>query len=723
MLDDVNDYQPVRYRSASKDWLMKHLWLQLVGCCCLALFSNTLWSAMAEPVDAAVAEPEPVLELESFTVTATRRASPLLEVSEAVTLVGAGEITRKAPGVLAEVLRGQVGTFFQQTTPGQGSPIIRGLKGSEVLHLVDGMRLNNAFFRNAPNQYLALVDAFAVSQLEVIRGSAPALHGADAMGGVVQVLTAEPEFLSDQFQSEGRIYGSFDSVDEAFVGRAEAAVGSAGNVLSGGVTWQDRGDRTTGGGDEVSPTGYRSEAADLKWRYQLTDDSELMLSGQVLEQPSTPRSDELVPGFGLPLPSSVIYEFQPNRRSFLHARYRLQSDARWFERMEIHLARQVITDDRFSQERGSVEQVNESNESTLDGFTVQFNTPWDSGSASSSELVWGLEVYLDEVRSTRLVTDTDSGAYAIARGRFPDQSSMDSLAVYATNRWQWQRINLEAGLRYSNFDVYLPGDERVPTASLKPDDLTGDLHASYELRPGLRLFSNMGRGFRPPNVFDLGALGPRPGNRYNQPNPNLEPETVWSYDLGVKTASNNFEGEVFVWYSDYQDKITSVLTGETTPEGRAIVSSANLNRATLYGIESGLRWRFAPGHTLYGALNYTHGEEEDIALGTVPADRVPPLNGRLGLTWTPGKGLRVEPWLDFASAQDRLSPRDQTDPRIDPEGTDGYVIVNVLTEWAVNPKLDLGVRLENLLDEQYREHGSGLDAPGRNLGVWADFRF
>jgi len=662
-----------------------------------------------------------VIELESFRVTATRRSAGLLDVNEAVTLVNRDAITRRAPDVLAELLRGQTGTFFQQTTPGQGVPIIRGLKGSEVLHLVDGMRLNNAFFRNAPNQFLGLVDSFAVKQVEVIRGSAPALHGADAMGGVVQVVTAEPVFSGDERQSKARLYGSVDSVDKGLVGRAEGATGTAGNVISGGVTWLNRGDRAVGGGETIIPTGYRSQAADLKWRYQLAESSELMLSGQVLEQPSTPRSDELLPGFGLPLPSSEIYEFQPNRRSFLHARYRLQSESNWFENVEIHLARQVITDDRLSQERDSAALVTEANESTLDGFTMQFNSPWSSASASSRELVWGLEVYLDEVRSNRLITDTETGESEYARGRFPDQSTMDSVAAYVANRWDWQRASLEAGLRYSRFDVYLPGIGNIPTASAKPDDLTGDVHASYELRPGVKLLSNIGRGFRPPNIFDLGTLGPRPGNRFNQPNPTLKPESVWSYDLGLKTASATLETELFVFYSDYQDKITSVLTGETTAEGRAIISSANLNSATLYGIESGLRWRFAPGYSVYGVVNYTRGEEQDETLGSVPADRIPPLNGRLGLAWETGVGIRVEPWLDFASEQDRLSPRDQTDPRIDPRGTNGYVIVNVLASWRINPKLEMGIRLENLLDEQYREHGSGLDAGGRNFGLWFDY--
>ncbi len=91
--------------------------------------------------------------------------------------------------MIAELLRAEPGTFFQQTTPGQGTPIIRGLKGSQVLHMVDGIRLNNALFRNAPNQYLGLVDSFATQRMEVVRGAQGSLYGADAMGGVLNILT------------------------------------------------------------------------------------------------------------------------------------------------------------------------------------------------------------------------------------------------------------------------------------------------------------------------------------------------------------------------------------------------------------------------------------------------------------------------------------------------------------------------------------------------------
>ena len=308
---------------------------------CLFLLCGIAASLHADDM-ADEAELNQARSLETVQVTATRTEQSIHDVSEAVSVVTADEIDRQAPELLAEMLRGVPGAFFQQTTPGQGIPIIRGLKGSQVLHLVDGMRLNNAFFRNAPNQYLGLVDAFATERLEVVRGSAPSLYGADAMGGVVQVLTAEPELSGPQWHADGRIYGSFDSADSGVVARAQAAAGKDGVAISGGVTYQDHSNRETGGGILVSPSAYRVKAADFKWRRKFGANSELMLSAQYLQQPSTPRVDELVPGYGQDHPSSDQYEFQPNQRGFLHARYRLDSDARWFSSFEAHLARQVM---------------------------------------------------------------------------------------------------------------------------------------------------------------------------------------------------------------------------------------------------------------------------------------------------------------------------------------------------------------------------------------------
>ena len=124
----------------------------------------------------------------------------------------------------------------------------------------------------------------------------------------------------------------------------------------------------------------------------------------------------------------------------------------------------------------------------------------------------------------------------------------------------------------------------------------------------------------------------------------------------------------------------------------------------------------------YAVVNYTRGEESDGG-ATVAADRIPPLNGRFGVVWQPRDEWRLESYLDFAGRQDRLSPRDEDDPRINPLGTPGWGTFNLLLSWQASERLELGARLLNLGDNNYREHGSGIDAPGHNFGLWLNTLF
>ncbi len=105
---------------------------------------------------------DPVIE--EIQVTASRRPVARSEVAAAVTVVDAEEI--RGLKLTTDALAATPGVFLQQTTPGQGAAIVRGLKGSEILHLVDGLRMNNAIFRNAPTQYLALVSPASVERLK-----------------------------------------------------------------------------------------------------------------------------------------------------------------------------------------------------------------------------------------------------------------------------------------------------------------------------------------------------------------------------------------------------------------------------------------------------------------------------------------------------------------------------------------------------------------------------
>ena len=647
--------------------------------------------------------------VEIVQVTATRVQQSVFDTSVAVNVVDARELAVSTPRVISDLLRGQPGVFVQQTTPGQGIPIIRGLKGSENLHLVDGMRLNNAFFRNAPNQYLALVDVANLERLEVVRGPASALYGSDAMGGVVQMLSVEPRFDDPYLELNSRL--TVATADRSFGWSGSAEGGDQNQSWRAHVNYTDVDDRRTGDGVRVKPSGYESRSFNSRYRRRLDQGGDFNIGLQYLRQPSTPRVDELLPGFGQQQPDSEQFLFKPNQRTFVHARLRNEIASSWADEFQLNLAWQEIRDDRLTQNFGSSVLRRERNSSQLWGLTGQLSRAGTVG----ADWVYGFELYHDRVHSQRLGIDLESGLSQPLLARYPDGSTQSSMAIYASSGWDiGLATQLTAGARYSGSKAKIARADRFQGTAVAANALTLNLGLSHALSKQLKLVSNFGQGFRAPNIFDLATLGERPGNRFNIANGDLGPERVDSLDVGLKWQSYKLRAEAFVFYSDYADKITSVATGALTDDGRQVVQSRNVNQVTLYGLELAAVYQLSPLLQLKANLNWTRGRERDAGGGEQDADRIPPLNGRIGLNWDLNESVALSFWSDFASRQDRLSDRDRADPRINPLGSAAWVSANLRLDWTLSAAWRLGLTVENLLDRSYREHGSGIDAAGIN---------
>jgi len=662
-------------------------------------------------------DPSNPVPLDRIQVTATRVPTTAFDVPTAVTIVDAAEIAERTPSTIADYLRGQPGAFVQSTTPGQAIPIVRGLKGSEVLHMVDGFRLNTAFFRNSPNQYFALVDSQNVESIEVVRGPSSTLYGSDAMGGVVQVLTPEQRFEGSSWDGRGHLRTQFASADLSSLTRLDGAAGRDDVSISAGFTYQNVEERRPGGGGRLPYTNFNVWAADSKLIWALAPDHELMFNVQYLKQPSTPRYDELVTSFHQDAPNSEEFFFEPNDRLFAQARYRWQANNAAFDSAEFHLGYQEINDDRRSRGTGSSNRDLETNEDRLRGLTGTFTKQ-----AGAHTFVYGAEGYWDTVDATRTRINLETGETTVRAPRFPNGSTMDSFALYLNDsielgpRWQ-----LDIGGRYSSFEIKLPAGDTGIGADLEPDDFTGNAGLTFKATDTVHLVTNIGRGFRAPNVFDLGVFGERPGGRFAIPNSDLKPETVVTWDFGVKLDQPGFQAEAFVWQSHYKDKITSVDIGEDE-DGLILVQNRNVTELDLWGAEFGARWGITETVDINAVINYTRGEEK-YAGDQYDADRIPPLNGRLGARWRFAPDWNVEGWTLYAARQDRLSPRDVEDPRVNPAGTAGWNTWNVRVGWDFAPQATLALALENLADRRYREHGSGVDEAGHSAILTLDWRF
>lgn len=682
---------------------------------------------LAAGVGCAAAQPPVVLP--GVQVTAGRGAQSLTATSRAITTIEGEALDAATPQVLGDLLRGQPGVFLQSSGPGQGIAIVRGLKGSELLHLVDGMRLNMAFMRNAPSQYLALLDPYNVARVELLRGAGGTLHGSDALGGVLQVLTPEHRFDGAAWQLHGRLRTAYGSADVARIGRAELAAGRENLSLTGGLTRLQFGSRDIANGGRQPFTDYDMQAANAKLLWSPRAGHELMLGNQFSRVPKLPRYFEIVGGPG-GAGSGLPVFFEPNARHFLHARYRGEVTSPLADTVEVHLARQIIDDDRNRLVNANTRE-NETNRSTLTGLTAQA-----VASRGARRWTYGLDLYDDRVDSARWRTRLADGAVSVHDPTFPDGARTRDLGVYLNGDWQaTPRWLLQSGLRYSHIDTALPATAVSAAADIVNDDLTAHLGSAFAVTPTLRWTANLARGFRAPNIFDLGTLGPRPNTApqaINLPNTALDKETLISADTGLSWVRDGLRIELSLFHAWHDDRIepreptgNTVAEGQfgcTEPQGCVEVRSENLAEAHFWGIESGLRASLGEAISLSATLNFTRGEERRGAVSG-PANRIPPLQGRLGLAYATRSNLRIEPWLDFAAAQRRLDDDDRSDLRIDPEGTPGWVSANLRLAWAPTPAWRLQLDALNLLDRAYREHGSGIDAAGFGIVLGADWRY
>lgn len=142
--------------------------------------------------------------LDPIVVTATRQETRVSEVLADVTVIEREEIERNAGGTVMDLLAQQPG--IQVATnggPGTYAAIyVRGARSEQTKILVDGLPINSIDSTGSPLRYLPLAN---VERIEILRGPGSTLYGADAIGGVIQIITRKgsPGLKVDGFVGYG----------------------------------------------------------------------------------------------------------------------------------------------------------------------------------------------------------------------------------------------------------------------------------------------------------------------------------------------------------------------------------------------------------------------------------------------------------------------------------------------------------------------------------------
>ncbi len=742
------------------------------------------------------AEAHPI-ELDEITVI-TRVAKDTFRTPNAISVIDRAQIERINGDIAPRILRETVGVWAQQTTAGQGSPLLRGLTGYQAFLSIDGVRLNNSTFRSGPNQYLGTISPDSLDRIEVLRGSGSMLYGSGAMGGVISMFTKDLilDNATEKWEIQSRAFGRFASGASERLGRLEV-MGSRNRLgFSVGASARRFGDVNPGNGydlhyknrkfeivtdrpsgvklsegppynvpdrwliDSETPLDWSAYDGDAKLAYQLSDTSAVNLAYQLWRQPKTPRYDKIAPR------EFDEFFFEPQHRDLLYVTYLSEPTSSAIDQLRFTASFHRQKEGRNELKRDASERRERFDTVNTFGLSAQAT----NSSPPMQRVVAGGEFYFDTLSSQTVKTDITTGAETVdsTKGRFIDGSRFWDANLYVQDEIELHdRIELTLGGRYTHYNTQADLSVRshqFGDFNESGNALTGSAGVVAGITDGLNVVGNFATSFRAPSLNDTTAVEVT-NEGIDSPSPDLESETGWTAEGGFKARYQEFIGSLTLFHSRISDLVSRVAV-EDAYAGKAPPSLIteiqrnnpdidvyvfdNVDEVQIQGIEFAGMVPIQYSWSVYGNAMFTRGKVLVINGAAPNPDnpweerirREPPLNGMFGLRWhPPANRFWAELFVRGATEQRRLSRSDIRDPRIPGttretgevtfnsdgeaigQGSPGWVTLNLRGGIQMTEVNRLTLALENLLDKRYREHGSGINAPGFNVIVSLDNRF
>ncbi|MBL7781799.1 MAG: TonB-dependent receptor [Saprospiraceae bacterium] len=702
-----------------------------------------------------------VVQIRETVVSATRSKQARSAVAQQVLLVRKPEIEQMNAQTTADLIQQSGAAFVQRSQQGGGSPVLRGFEASRVLLVVDGIRMNNAIYRAGHLQNILTIDNAMLDRAEVLYGPSTTVYGTDALGGALCFFTKNPVFSqSRKLKTVGSAFVRYGTVNEEKTAHADVSLG--GKKIAGilSMTYSDFGDLRMGKnpGSEGRFGERPTYVARINGRDSIIANSDpyvqkfsayqqMDMMGKVVFRPNAhamhtlnvqlstssdiPRYDRLTDkGAGGNGFASAEWYYGPQDRRMVA--YKLEKQqVGWFDEFQTTVNWQGIEESRHNRNFGATRRTDRVEALNVFGIVSELGKTW-----GNQALRLGLDAQYNDVKSTARRVDVNTGAESAQSTRYPDGGSQTlHIAAFATHQWQRKNWSFSEGLRagfaaldarFDNKDFYpFPFDkaqQRTPVVS-------GHAGAVWNGPGKWRFAVNASTGFRVPNVDDLAKVFDSAVGNVVVPNPDLKPEKTFNLDVNLsRNITNRLRWENVLWGTLLQD---AIITDVYTFNGQdsilydgmnsRVLANQNARKARLFGFSSGLDADLSAQWAVYASVSYTKGEIIESE-NNKPLDHIPPLYGRAGLRWHTPKAV-VETWTLFNTKKtiDQYNNEGEDNAQYAPPGgMPGWFTLNLRATYRFSQVFALQTGLENILDRQYRNFASGINAPGRN--VWVTLR-
>ncbi len=695
----------------------------------------------------------------AVTVSLRNTASTLSEVI--VTGVSRGTEIRKSPVSIAlitkkemdmnvnnnlidAVLKGVPGLSAVTTGPNVSKPFIRGLGYNRVLTLYNGVRQEG---QQWGDEHGVEIDQYGIERAEVVKGPASLIYGSDALAGVINFIPYVPK------GDEGQVRGDALAEYHTNNGMAGTSVGLAYN--KNGFKWSARASAKTA-------TAYTNR---FDRRVYGTAFREFNLSGMVGVDKAWGSSFVYVTAY------ENLQEIPDGSRDSLTRRFTRQvfdanldditnrplvptSDLRTYRINSLHQHIQhyrVYTRNQFKIGEGELSATvglqqsvrREYNHPTRPAqaglfvvlntlnYDVKYNFPtwkgWEAtlgvnGMYQSNQHRDGTDFPIPNFHLF------DLGSYVFLKKSLgPVDVSGGVRADLRTWNWPDQFVKKNPATGYERLAAFpdtAGAHLQFPTYSRRFTGVSGSIGLTYNLTERLLLKANVARGYRAPNITEIGSNGLDPGahivylgNRDFKPEFSLQTDlaflaTLKDVDLSVELFNNTIQNYIYqARLFDAAGQPVVIVPGNFTYQYQQ-------SKAQLYGLEVSLNWhpQTVSWFQFNNSLSFIRGLNRNDKLIELYGDAarylpfIPPLHTRSEVRASFAKPvgafakIYVRAEVDHYAAQDHFYGVDNTETY-----TAGYSLLNVgtgatVTDRAKKERFQVFFQVDNLFDVTYQSH-------------------
>lgn len=713
-------------------------------CLTFGAFSTTAFAQEApagNADDPAETEAEEKAATEAYlfapiTTTATRSERSLLETAGNVSRITSEQLERRMDNTLEEVFRYEPGIAVSRQVSGadpfdsSGGIQIRGVGGNRTQVMVDGSRTIEAITDNTRD----VIDTSNMKAVEVVRGPSSVLWGSDGLGGVVNFVTKDPAdyFKNPDDMVAGAASASYSSLDNSFVesitgafrlttgprpleamviltrrDAEEEELSNARNVATPGGTTCPR-DPSATPCNELDPQNISSNNILAKLVWSPSANNQLRLTGEYYT-----RDTEVDQNSANAV--TATYTQVSYRRKQEIERWRVTLDQQWdiglsfLDTIDWQLTYSPQDVNRSGDRRrmltpsGDEQQLLDRLDYTENFYEadLQLGSSFAFGGMNHT-LTYGFDGDYVETKYERVdVTNnltTGTSTTSVAGGFNFANSDTIRADFYLQDEIKFfeDRLTLILGLRHSYYKIKPDPDANYAVApggtapqTMSESDLQLKFGALLDVWGPYSVYASYAEGFKMPTAQQLYQSNPL---FLLVSNPDLKPESVKSYEAGLRGEFQRGFFSINYFESHYEDFIQNFV-----PTSGGFFTYDNLSRVDVWGIEASGAYQFSPNWwTNFAAAHMRGSQQASPGAAETTFNGAYPLNVVLGLNYIePSLGLDIELVSTIQQETTRVAnPATQFAPS-------GYAIFDLMASWEVLPGVKLKAAGYNLLDQRY----------------------